>query len=265
MYSNTSGTNNTAFGAQALYSNTNGFGNAAQGVNALLANTSGYRNVAIGNGAMQAETTGTNNIALGWASGTLLVNGSNNIYIGSPGGSSGESNTIRIGALGTQTSAYIQGISGTQLTGSAVYVNSMGQLGVLASSERFKTNVASMGAATGKLDLLRPVTFTLKSDPQAVVQYGLIAEEVAAVYPELVLHDADGQISGVRYEELAPMLLNEVQQQRREIADQRASFAAQAREIQEMRRQLAELNELAQAAKAAQVKLQAAQACGEEL
>jgi Chaperone of endosialidase len=100
-----------------------------------------------------------------------------------------------------------------------VYVGANGQLGVLSSSERYKTEIASMGGSTQKLHELRPVSFHLKSDPKGAVQYGLIAEEVNKVFPELVIRDDAGTIQGVRYDELAPMLLNEVQQQAAEIRD----------------------------------------------
>lgn len=112
-----------------------------------------------------------------------------------------------------------------------------------------------MGVATQKLDQLRPVTFRLKADPQGAMQYGLIAEEVAKVYPELVLRGADGTVNGVRYEELAQMLLNEVQQQKKEIAQLRQQLA----EVKELEQQVAELRELSQAVKAPQVKLPAAE------
>src|SRR6202035_4844350 len=91
--------------------------------------------------------------------------------------------------------------------------NSSGQLGVVVSSERFKTDIAPMGSYTAKLQALRPVKFHLKTDPHGAIQYGLIAEEVAKVYPELVIRDETGRIDGVRYDELAPMLLNEMQKQ----------------------------------------------------
>jgi hypothetical protein len=116
--------------------------------------------------------------------------------------------------------------------GAAVYVTSSGQLGVLASSERYKTDVAAMGADTEKLQKLRPVSFHLKTDPAGAVQYGLIAEEVDKLYPELVIRDAAGTIQGVRYDELAPMLLNEVQKQQR-------VNAAQAEKIASLEQQLA--------------------------
>jgi hypothetical protein len=127
----------------------------------------------------------------------------------------GESGTIRIGTTSTQTKTSIAGIYGTSVTGSAVVVSSTGQLGVTVSSERYKTAIAPMGSDTAKLEQLRPVSFKLKSDATATRQYGLIAEEVAKVYPELVIRDQNGRIDGVRYDELAPMLLNEVQKQRR--------------------------------------------------
>jgi len=110
------------------------------------------------------------------------------------------------------------------VTGSAVYVTATGQLGVLASSERYKTAVTPMGGTTEKLDQLRPVSFHLKTDPRGAVQYGLIAEEVARVYPELVIRNQAGKIEGVRYDELAPMLLNEVQQQREQLRQMQAAI-----------------------------------------
>jgi hypothetical protein len=155
-----------------------------------------------------------------------VITGSNNIDIANLGVAN-ESGTIRIGIGGTHTAAYMAGIIGSTVTGSAVYISSTGQLGVLASSERFKTDVATMGTSTEKLQQLRPVTFKLKTDPQGTVQYGLIAEEVDKVYPELVIRNGEGRIEGVRYEELAPMLLNEVQQQRRKIISQEQRISAQ--------------------------------------
>jgi hypothetical protein len=131
----------------------------------------------------------------------------------------GESGIIRIGTPSTQITTYIAGIENAKVTGSPVYVTASGQLGVLASSERYKTAIAPMGAETEKLQELRPVSFHLKSDPRGAVQYGLIAEEVAKVYPELVIRDQAGTIQGVRYDELAPMLLNEVQKQAAEIRE----------------------------------------------
>jgi hypothetical protein len=230
LSSNTTGQNNTAFGASALFSNTTGKGNAAQGANALYSNTTGIRNLAVGNNALVGNVSGSYNLALGFNAGSNVTTGSNNIEIGTAGTAS-DNDTIQIGVQGTQTSTTIAGIYGTTLTGSAVYVTPSGQLGVLASSERFKTDVQGMGSASDKIEELRPVTFKLKNDPRGTVQYGLIAEEVAKVYPELVIRGADGRIDGVRYEELAPLLLNLVKRQQAEITEQQQRYAAQAEQI----------------------------------
>ncbi len=174
---------------------------------------------------------------MGYQAAYNLTSGSNTIEIGNLGGA-GDNNLIRIGS--GQTAAFVAGITGAHITGSAVYVTSSGQLGVLASSERYKTAIAPMGGSTGKLWNLRPVTFHLKSDPKGALQYGLIAEEVAKVYPELVIRDEAGHIQGVRYEELAPMLLNEVRKQAAEIRDlkqQRQQFATQS-ELKALKKQL---------------------------
>ena len=126
-----------------------------------------------------------------------------------------------------------------------MYVTAAGRLGVLASSERYKTAVEPMGANTAKLGQLRPVTFKLKTtDAEGTVQYGLIAEEVDKVYPELVIRDEAGKIQGVRYDELAPMLLNEVQKQAAEIRDLKQQVAKVndlAHELTEMRSALTAL------------------------
>jgi hypothetical protein len=243
-------------------SNTTGSDNVAQGYNTLLNNTTGSRNSAVGRNALGLNSSGFNNVALGFNAGYNQTTGHDDIYIASLGVAA-ESQTLRLGSQGVPgmsgiTNTYVAGIVGSPVTGSAVYVSRTGQLGVLASSERYKLDVASMGASTNKLSQLRPVTFKLKNDPQGTVQYGLIAEEVDRVYPELVIHNAEGRIEGVRYEELAPMLLNEVQQQRTEIADQRseivelkaeavsqsAQIAAQAERLREMQQQMAEVREL---------------------
>lgn len=218
LYSNTNGNSNTADGDDALYSNTTGYHNTASGSNALFLNTTGTTNVAMGLEALYSNTTGSNNIAVGTGAGYNLTYGNNNIDVGNEGEAT-ESGKIRIGTPGTQTATYIAGIESAKVTGAAVYVTSSGQLGVLASSERYKTGITSMGASTEKLKQLRPVSFHLKSDPDATPQYGLIAEEVNKIYPELVIRDGSGKIQGVRYDELAPMLLNEMQKQAAEIRD----------------------------------------------
>jgi hypothetical protein len=227
LISNGSGTGNTALGHDALYSNSDGDYNSAIGMEALYSNTNGALNLAFGQNALHSVTTGSNNIAVGINAG-YAVTGSNNIDIGHTG-AAGQNGVIHIGTSPHQTEVYIAGISTTKLTGAAVYVNSAGQLGVLASSERYKTAIEPMGTTTQRLNRLRPVSYHLKTDPNGAVQYGLIAEEVDKVYPELVIRDEAGNIQGVRYEELAPMLLSVVQQQN-------ARLDALERQLSEMRK-----------------------------
>lgn len=228
------GTSNTAVGASALYLN-EGDQNTAVGASTLYINTTGRFNTAIGHRALYSTTTGSSNIAVGTDAGTNLTTGSNNIDIGHPG-VAGEAGTIRVGANGTHNSFFAAGIVNSKVTGSAVYVTSTGQLGVLASSERYKTSIVPMGDESARLQQLQPVTYRLKTDAHATRQYGLVAEAVAKVYPELVTRNEAGAIEGVRYEELTPMLLNEVQKQQRALASQRA-------EIEMLRQQFAQLRE----------------------
>jgi len=231
LFGNVGGNYNTAVGFEALLSNTGGIYNTAVGYLALSTISSGSRNVALGGSALQKLTSGngnaalgqdaldqlpsgSNNIAVGRGAGNsiTLADASNDIEIGNSGGSS-DNGVIRIGEESVQSATYIAGIYDTLLQPGSlqVYVNSSGQLSVGKSSERYKTDIAPMGSDAGKLMRLRPVTFRLKTDPSGALQYGLIAEEVDKVYPELVVRDATGKIQGVRYDELAPLLLNEVQ------------------------------------------------------
>ena len=241
LYENTTGGANTAVGGYALSNNTTGYYNTAAGYSALSGNSTGIQNTAFGFEAL-SQSTGSNNIGIGFQTAYYLTGGAYNIDIGygSYGTLSGdysESNTIRIGQSGYQTATYIAGITGSVVTGAAVYVTSSGQLGVLASSERYKTDIKTMADESSKIGQLRPVTFKLKTDPKAGVQYGLIAEEVDKVLPELVIHNDAGRIEGVRYEELAPMLLKQVQLQQKQIA-------AQSKMLGELRQQLAEVTQL---------------------
>jgi hypothetical protein len=242
------GNNNTASGFAALQNNTTGNNNTASGDQALQNNTTGSQNTAFAYASLQNNTTGSGNIAVGFQAGLDLTTGSHNIDIGNKGVAA-ESDTIRIGTGATQKATFIAGIKGVSVTGSAVMVSSTGQLGVTVSSERFKTAIEPMGSNTAKLEQLRPVTFHLKTDPKGALQYGLIAEEVVKVYPELVIRNESGRIDGVRYDELAPMLLNEVQQQAAEIRDLKQQ---QLR----MQQQVAELKDLNQATQVALRKVQ---------
>ena len=216
LYSNTTGSGNTANGQAALYSNITGSNNAASGIDALWSNISGSANTAAGENALYSNTTGSNNIAIGYDGG-YLVTGSNNIDIGN-GGAAAESGIIRIGVPGTQTGTYIAGIFGNKKTkGCEVLVESSGRLECVKSSARYKRDIHAMAEASAGLMKLRPVTFRYKSDPDGTKQYGLVAEEVARVYPELVVRDADGKAESVSYWMLTSMLLNELQKQAAEL------------------------------------------------
>jgi Chaperone of endosialidase len=268
LYSNTNGHDNTAFGYQVLRENINGYFNVALGSNALLNNTSGSRNIGIGTNALYqnrtgisntasglealfSNTTGSYNIALGYDAGYNLKTGSNNIDIGNEGmvtdGVATNSGIIRIGTqspTALQTNTYIAGIyDNSSVTGLEVVIDSNGQLGTVSSSERFKTGIEPMGSNTTKLQQLRPVTFRYKADRQGTLRYGLIAEEVAKVYPELVVRDNKGRIDGVRYDELAPMLLNELQKQQKLVAAQAARIAVQDRRAVAQDAKIAQLQE----------------------
>ena len=275
MYSNTTGESNTIVGYSAYYfgqsggSNVavgdsamlklDGSSNTAVGFNALLGDGSGTSNVAVGGDALERvqsnnntgigyaalvqDSTGSNNTALGYLAGAGPNSGSNNIEIGNQGDGPDEilqsgsipidANLTRLGAA--QKQAYVAGIYGTSVSGNAVFVNSQGQLGVVVSSQRFKTEIAAM-ADPDKLSRLRPVTFHLKADPDGPLQYGLIAEEVAKTYPALVIRDEHGRIDGVRYDELAPLLLRKVQSQDMQIH----YWQAQLNSIRQLQTQIAE-------------------------
>jgi len=190
-------------------------------------------------------------VFLGSFAGSNNLTGSNDIYIGNAGPSSqAESNTIRIGTQGTgtgqQNTTYIAGIYGSTVGGSgiAVYVDSKGQLGTTVSSRRFKEQIRDMGDTSSALMKLRPVTFLYKPEydkGQRTLQYGLIAEEVAEVYPDLVAHDSDGQPYTVKYQYLTTMLLNEVQKQYHRAVAEAEVIKSQDQKIAELEQRLSRL------------------------
>jgi hypothetical protein len=243
LYSNSTGSANIADGDGALAGNTTGSYNTASGFWALTGNTTGSDNTASGLQALSSNTTGSGNIALGnTAAFYAPVGNSNSIYIGSQGSAADASGTIQIGTQATETGGtiqignaqtggtYIAGISGANATsGAPVYVTSNGQLGTMLSSGRFKEQITDMGDTSGKLLQLRPVNFFYKpeyDDGSHLLQYGLIAEEVAKIYPEMVAYGNDGQVLTVKYQLLAPMLLNEVQKQAAKIRSLEDRLAA---------------------------------------
>jgi hypothetical protein len=222
LQGNTTGNGNTASGTEALLSNTTGGSNTASGFLALGSNTTGNGNTASGFQALGNNTTGNNNIAIGNEAAIGVATGnSNNIHIGSVGASD-DNGTIRIGGNpGAQTRFFVTGVSATGVSGVPVLIDTAtGQLGVASSSRRYKEDIQDMGDASSGLMRLRPVTFRYQkhfADGSKPIQYGLIAEEVAEIYPDLVVRGADGQIETVKYQVLDSLLLNEVQRQEAEI------------------------------------------------
>ena len=218
------GSKNTAIGSLALQGNTTGHHNTAAGFSALLTNTTGSKNAAFGAQAL-SQSTGTKNIAIGFQAGATLTTGNNNIYIGNQGAGS-EFQTIRIGTA--QTGTFIAGIANATVSNAATVIidTTTGQLGVPLSSARYKQDIVPMGNRSEKVLDLRPVTFAYKDDARAITHYGLIAEEVATVYPDLVTRTASGEVQTVKYQELIPMLLNELQRQRQEFQQQLAELRA---------------------------------------
>jgi uncharacterized coiled-coil protein SlyX len=255
LHDNTTGPNNTATGANALQSNTTGYGNTAMGdsalqsntiegqnsaygfaalqsnlgeantavgANALQSNTDTDFNTACGFAALQNNTTGFSNIALGATAGQNLTTGSDNIDIGNAG-VAGESNTIRIGTVGTHANTFIAGISGVTVAGGVgVIIDSSGHLGTVVSSERFKDEIKPMDKASEAILALKPVTFRYKHDldPEGIPQFGLVAEQVEKVNPALVARDAQGKVYTVRYEAVNAMLLNEFLKEHRKVEEQ---------------------------------------------
>lgn len=166
-------------------------------------------------------------IALGSGTGQALIVGDDNVYIDNIG-QTRESGTIRIGTQRVQTATYIAGISGTPVTGDAVVVSKSGQLGIVMSSARYKHDIRDMGTASSDLLKLRPVTFRYNNDPSNAVQYGLVAEEVDKIMPAIVSRDLDGKVQTVRYMELIPMLVNELQKQAKEMREENSENERQA-------------------------------------
>jgi len=228
---NTTGSGNTAIGVAALGINLIGDDNTALGTGALILNDSGIRNTAVGRNAL-FNSTGNKNIAIGFNAGATLTSGNNNIYIGNQGAGD-ESQTIRIGTA--QKGTFIAGIANASVGNAATVIidTTTGQLGIPLSSARYKQDIETMASRSEGLLKLRPVTFSYKDNTAAAPHYGLIAEEVATVYPELVTRTASGEVQTVKYHELIPMLLNELQRQQRELA-----------EVASLRKELAELRTL---------------------
>jgi len=261
LYYNTTGSYNTAEGNQALYYNATGSGNTADGVGALYYNTTGYQNTADGTQALYDNTTGGNNTAIGQfalyhnttGNGSVAVGdnalvkstGSGNIAIGALAGIhvSTASNVICIGSDGADVDngCYIGNISGADATGGdAVFVTSAGKLGTvnLPSSVRFKDEIEPMNKASEAILALKPVTFRYKRpfDLKGTPQFGLVAEEVEKVNPDLVKHDRDGKLQTVRYDAVNAMLLNEFLKEHRKVEHQECKAQEQEATIAQLKK-----------------------------
>jgi len=235
LFTNTSGSDNTAIGASALTFNRIASENTGIGAAALAANRIGSQNTAAGAKALQSGRAHTNVIALGYSAGSARGYGDfNEIWIGNVGTNAGFT-IIRIGDV--QTATFIAGIFGATVLGDAipVNINSNERLGTASSSRRFKKEIQPMDKASEAILELKPVKFHYKSDPAgAGPQFGLIAEDVAAVNPDLVVRDKNGEIYTVRYDAVNAMLLNEFLKGHCKVEEQ-------AREMQEQQEAVAEL------------------------
>ena len=233
LFSNTTAFSNTATGAGALLNNITGEGNTADGVDALVSNITGYTNTAIGDQALSTNTTGSNNTALGFGAGGNVTTANNVICIGTTGAN--QSNSCFIGRIFGATSS----------GGTAVFINSDGKLGTTTSSQRFKEEIEPMERASEVLFALKPVTFRYKNeiDPAGTSQFGLVAEEVEKVNPDLVVRDKEGKTYSVRYDQVNAMLLNEflkehrkVEQHNRKMQEQEATIAGLRSAIAQQRK-----------------------------
>jgi Chaperone of endosialidase len=221
LENNTIGSNNTANGQSALAGNTTGSQNTGNGFRALANNTTGSLNTANGSSALENNTTGSGNIALGAQAGSAVTTANNVICIGHDGAN-------------VNNSCFISQIFGKPVGNDAlaVLVDSFGKLGTMSSSQRFKKEIRPMDKASEAILGLKPVTFHYKSDTKDMPQFGLIAEEVAEINPDLVVRDGNGEIYTVRYDAVNTMLLNEFLKEHRKVEEQGATIAQLKQDFQ---------------------------------
>jgi uncharacterized coiled-coil protein SlyX len=240
----TTGFGNAATGFRALVGNTTGFHNTADGFSALLRNTTGNHNTATGDEALgtntrgnfnttdgahslENNTTGNGNTALGFGAGGNVTTANSVICIGANVDGANISNSCFIGN--------IRGVTTENPNALPVLIDSAGQLGTLSSSRRFKKEITPMEKASEAILSLKPVTFHYKSDKTSTAQFGLIAEDVAAVNPDLVVRDKDGEIYTVRYDAVNAMLLNEFLKEHRKVEEQGDKMQTQEATIVELK------------------------------
>jgi hypothetical protein len=250
MFNNIDGGVNIAVGRHALFANIDGNSNTAIGVSALEDNVSGFQNAAVGGAALESNIDGQNNIAVGQAALSNNTSGSNNIGIGFFGGLAvtDSDNVICIGTQGLNmsNSCFIGQIFGATATGgSAVFIDANNKLGTVTSSKRFKEEIRPMNESSEALFKLKPITFRYKEeiDPSHISQFGLVAEDVERVNPDLVVRDKEGKPYSVRYDQVNAMLLNEFLKEHRTVKGQQKEIDALKAELKEQRALIQQVND----------------------
>jgi hypothetical protein len=226
LANNVTGINLNAVGFRALFSNNadptitnSGSFNNAHGTSALASNTTGRQNNAFGDSALGSNVTGSFNTAIGDLAGRDILKNWN-IDIGKDVfGDDDDAFVTRIGISENtdtlkQKKCFIGGIYGVTQAGQPyiVTIDEHGQLGTapgLTSSARFKRDIKPMDKNSEDIFAFKPVTFHYKSDAKNTPQFGLVAEDVAQVNPDLIVRDDKGEIYSVRYEQVWNMMLNE--------------------------------------------------------
>jgi hypothetical protein len=240
LFKNESGSQNNAHGDFALFSNVQGQFNTAIGGNALVNNMSGNNNTALGFNALQNSSIGSNNIALGFGAGSNIITASDTICIGAPG--------VNVTDGCYFGHVFEEALDPDHLT-MAIDVN--GKVGTPGSSRRFKEDIKPMDKASEVIMALKPVTFHYRNDTKRSPRFGLIAEEVVEVDPNLVARDKEGKPYSVRYDQVNAMLLNEFLKEHKKVQQLETMMAQQQRQIQLLTGGLRKVNMQIQTAKAA--------------
>ncbi len=278
LFSNTTGDSNTANGASALFANEIGVSNTAVGVSALHNNDSGFQNTAVGHDALVNNRTGSNNTAIGYLALSTNSTSRNNTAIGSSalsinntgsfntadgsfalsGNTTGSDNTalgynagsnittahnvICIGTTGQNVSDsfYVANVFQTAIDPDnlPVRIDFTGRLGTQSSSRRFKDHITPMDKGSEAILALNPVTFHYKDDTRGRPEFGLIAEEVAQVDPNLVVRDKEGKPYSVRYDRVNAMLLNEFLKEHRKVQELEATLNQQGKTFVKQKEQI---------------------------
>jgi hypothetical protein len=242
---------NNAHGRNCLLNNTDGDENDAFGDDSMFENTTGSQNTAVGDDSLDGNTTGSGNVAVGKEAGNSIVDGNDNVVLGHNAGI-GLVHASRNIAIGTEAAGPFLDLDDTCFIGSifgepvsdpgtqaAVFVDQFNVVGIFNSSRKYKHDIQPMDKASETLYQLKPVTFKFNSDWKGSTQYGLIAEDVAAVDPQLVVRK-DGETVTVRYEQINSMLLNEFLKEHKKVEDQQASISQLKSEMHTMVAQLKE-------------------------